>query len=160
MNVLGYDDSGREVPKSFPMMSLFQRLPPMKNFNLRQAPDRSELLRRAGRYLDVSNEVAAGRLVVLAEADGETQLPFDLEVEGEKIAGHGRLLYQCALELEHLGVTAMPTTEPLPEQKSLGPPPFDPATFHGNPGQLTPQEREQYYRYLQQQRALPQQRRR
>ena len=147
MNVMGYDDSGREVAKSFPMMSLFQRLPPMKNFNLRQAPDRSEILRRAGRYLDVSNEVAAGRLVVLAEADGQAELPFPLEVEGEKIAGHGKIYYQCALELEHVGSTALPTTQPLPEQKSLAPPPFDPATFNGDLRTLTPKERQEVLQY-------------
>jgi hypothetical protein len=99
-------------------------------------------------------------LVVLAEADGETQLPFDLEVEGEKIAGHGKLLYQCALELEHTGGTALPTTGPLPEQKSKGPPPFDPAAFHGNMNELTPQDRQTYIQYLQKQRVQPQQRRR
>src|SRR5437764_8635785 len=108
------DDSGRDVPKSFPMMSLFQRLPPMKNVNFRaNGQDRAEILRRGGRYLDVSPQVAAGRLVVLAEADGEVELPFPLEVEGEKIPGKGRTYYQAALALDHVGGTELPTTGPV-----------------------------------------------
>jgi hypothetical protein len=151
MNVIGYDDAGREVPKSFPMMSLFRRLPPMRN--ARQQSDRSEILHRAGRYLDVSDSVAAGRLVVLAEADGQSELPFPLEVEGEKIHGHGKLYYQCTLPLDHVGGTELPTTQPLPEQpKSAASTEFDPATYKGNGSELSAQDRDAWRRYQMQQR--------
>jgi hypothetical protein len=154
VNNMTYDDADTAVPKSFPMLSLFQRLPPMKNYGGRQQ-DRSEILRRGGRYLDVSNEVAAGRLVVLAEVDGDVELPFPLEVDGEKVAGKGKVLYQCALALDHVGATALPSTQPIEEQKSAEPPPFDPANYNGDLSDLTPDQRREVQQYRMRQR-MPQ----
>jgi hypothetical protein len=121
------DDLGRRVPKSFPMMSLFQRLPPMKEFD--RDHQRAEVLRRGGRYLDVSNAVAAGRLVVLAQADGQPGLPFPFQVDGDNVTGKGILFYQVILPLEHLEgtdtasatqPTTRSTTQPSQQAKQRG----------------------------------------
>lgn len=95
-----YDDSSRPMRKSLPMMSFFDRMPPMRN--LGRAPQRTtrlELLRRGGRWLDMSAAVAAGQLVVIAEANGP--LPIPMEVEGDRVTGDGLILYQFALPLDH-----------------------------------------------------------
>jgi hypothetical protein len=94
--------------RSFPMLSLFDRLPPMRNDT--EKNDRVELLRRHGaRSLDVSHALAAGALVVLAEAGGP--LPFPLEVEGDRVAGDGTTLYQFLLPLDRSKLTASETDE-------------------------------------------------
>src|SRR5262249_48988069 len=82
-----FDDSGEQTRSSIPILSFFSRLEPIANPQ-RQNPNRFEFLRRGGRRLDVSNAIAAGALVVLAEADN-VPIPFPLEVEGERIQGTG-----------------------------------------------------------------------
>ena len=109
------DDLNDEIKKSFVMMSLFQRLPPMRN-EQNKAADRVEVLRRGARNLDISNAVAAGRIVVLAEADGQPPLPFPLLVEGQKVEGTGTLFYQFALPLDHIAMP--PATQPATTQPS------------------------------------------
>jgi hypothetical protein len=88
------DDYNRDVMKSFPMLSFYSRLPPLKN------PQRVEVLRRGQRQFDVGHALAVGRLVVLAEADN-TPIPIPLDVDGEKVTGNGTTLYQFILPLEH-----------------------------------------------------------
>lgn len=105
-----YDDSGAPVPKSLPIMSLFERLQPVKSEVRLQ---RIDLLRRGGRTLDISGALAAGGLVVLAEADGP--LPIPMEVEGDPVTGAGRILYQFVLPLDRSGLpveTDDSTTQP------------------------------------------------
>ncbi|HEX8524524.1 MAG TPA: hypothetical protein VF669_19875 [Tepidisphaeraceae bacterium] len=96
--------------RSFPMLSLFDRLTPMKNFP-GGPQDRTDLLRRGGREFDVSGAVCAGSLVVLAEADGEQPLPFPLEVNGKPVQGRGAVFYQFVLPLERSRNVLM-TTQP------------------------------------------------
>ena len=170
------DDLHTRVSRSFPMLSLFGRLPPMRNPIGRQ-PDRTELVRRGGRNFDVSAAVAAGRLVVLAEAAGDDRqasggnapLPFDLEVEGDKVAGKGYLFFQTVLDLERIDLP--PSTQPATTQSSpdeavepqrpveppeappltgaspTGPPPFDPATYNGPLNALAPDQRRQVMQF-------------
>jgi hypothetical protein len=103
------DDSDKTVKRSFPVMSLFDRLPPSRN------PKRFELLRRGGRQLDCSPAVAAGQLVVLAEADGEVPLPYPLDVAGERVAGKGAVFYQFILGMDRVSADAstQPATQPI-----------------------------------------------
>ena len=153
------NDLDAAVSKSFPMMSLFSRLPPMKNQQQNQQ-DRVELLRRGGRNLDCSAAVAAGRLLVLAEADGKPGVPFALEVEGDKVEGKGTLYYQAVLDLERIDLatttqpadgsatpSTAPATAPAPGPAPVVPPPtpvaqgtFDPATFSGDVNSLTAEQ--------------------
>jgi len=92
------DDFSDKVRRSLPMMSLFDRLPPVRN--TAGKTDRFELLRRGGRHLDLSGALAAGALVVLAEADAPTKLPFPLEVQGDPVDGTGAIFYQTVLPLD------------------------------------------------------------
>jgi hypothetical protein len=164
------DDLDRPVNKAFPMMSLFGRLPAMKNGSQQSQQDRVEILRRGGRNLDCSAAIAAGRLLVLAEADGRVPLPFPLEVEGDKVEGSGMVLYQSILAMDRIDLPAAstqpsstqpgaaPTTGPAvpPVAASLQdepptpkPPAFDPATYTGPINTLTPEQRQQVLQYRQ-----------
>ncbi len=106
-----FDDFGSPFPRSLPMLSLFDRLPPAKNDRSQAAPNRIEILRRGGRGLDISPALSAGSLVVLAQADGP--LPIPLDVEGDRIPGEGTILYQFVLPLDHSAVIS--TTQPASE---------------------------------------------
>ena len=79
------------------LMSVFDRIPPqpneVNNFN------RVELLRRGGRDLNLSQSLAAGQLVMMAEAP-DTPLPFPMEVEGEQVTGEGTTYYQFVLPVD------------------------------------------------------------
>jgi hypothetical protein len=113
-----------DLSRALPMMSLFQRLPPVPN-GWRDANkndvDRVDLLRRGGRYLDCSNVIAAGNLLVLAEADDDRgksppPLPFPLTVWGAKVEGKGVVYYQFGVPLER--IPAPPATRPATTQSS------------------------------------------
>jgi hypothetical protein len=102
------DDFGTNIPPSFPVLSLFDRIPPVKK-NKDPNIDPYTLLRRGARNLDMSPAIAAGEMVVLAQADGQP-LPFTFNVNGDKVAGSGTVFYQFALPLER--VAPAPTTKP------------------------------------------------
>ncbi|MFN4242147.1 MAG: hypothetical protein ACK4PI_02810 [Tepidisphaerales bacterium] len=93
-----FDDSAREVPRVWPLLSLFDRVPVMRNVAA-TVETRSELLRLNARFLDVSSAVSAGRLVVLAEARG-VPMPVPLKVDGRPVGGVGTVLYQFVLPLD------------------------------------------------------------
>ncbi len=93
-----FDDAADTVRRSFPMLSFFERLPPSRN-SASGRNDRVELLRHTARYLDVSQALAAGCLVVLAESEGP--LPLPLYVDGVQVGGTGVNLYQFILPLDH-----------------------------------------------------------
>ena len=106
-----YDDWNTDPRRSLAMLSFFERLPPVRNTDTSRN-DRTELLRRRARELDVSGALAAGALVVLAEADGP--LPFPFEVEGDPVGGTGVTLYQFLLPLDRSKLSAEhegPTTQ-------------------------------------------------
>lgn len=93
------DDSESAVKQSLLLMTVFDRVPPMKNvpyggFN------RAELLRRGARQMNMSHLVGAGNLVILAEATNEP-LPFPMEVEGERMTGEGTVIYQATLPIKN-----------------------------------------------------------
>lgn len=94
------NDAGDGYVASLPLCSLFERVPPMRNRRKDGGgweEDRRQILRIGERWMDVSPAVAAGNLVVLAQAQGE--LPVPLEVEGEKVNGRGTILYQFILPM-------------------------------------------------------------
>jgi hypothetical protein len=100
------DDSRNEFLRAFPMLSLYDRLEPQKNDRQDMSRERVEFLRRAARDWDVSEQVAAGQLVILAQAgkpgvsSGESPLPFPMEVEGDRVTGTGSTFYQFSLPLD------------------------------------------------------------
>lgn len=104
------DELDKRGSASFPMMSLFSRLPPMRS--LPDEAGRVELFRRGTRYMDISPAVAAGSLVVLAEAHGG--LPIPIEVNGDRVDGDGIVLYQSVIPLDRsIELTApAPTSQP------------------------------------------------
>jgi len=108
-----FDDSARPLRKSLPMLSFYDRLPPVRN-ERDARENRIELLRRGARYLDVSQSLAAGALVVLAEAPGP--LPFVLEVQGDPVSGQGTNFYQFVLPLDRSAISGPPTTQPEDSQ--------------------------------------------
>lgn len=114
-----FDDSRQTVRRSFPMLSLFDRMTPQPIRSGSGEDSRSELLRRGARRWDMSNVVAAGGLVVLAQAAGEpgtVPLPFPLEVEGDRVSGAGTVFYQFALPLDHSKVPTLPESTTQPAQ--------------------------------------------
>lgn len=106
-----------DFDKAMIMMSIFNRLPPSRNSQSPKA-EHIDMLRRGGRYLDMSNAIAAGKLVVLATADDGTPspLPFPLTVDGEKVAGKGTVFYQYALPIERIPESS--TTKPSTQQSA------------------------------------------
>ncbi len=105
----------------FPMLSLFDRLPPSWNRPpdvARQSggtSDRFEMLRHGGRILNVSGSVMAGQLVILAsQVRGGTTvhpLPEAVNVDGDRIDGDGTVFYQFILPIDR-GDVDQPTTQP------------------------------------------------
>lgn len=144
--------SEQQIYHSFAMMSLFDRLPPMKNrtgFNA----DRVEVLRRGGRYLSVGKAISAGRLVVIAEGERDAPLPFPLLVNGDPVAGKGTVLFQFDLPIERVGAaaTTLPSTRPATAPGAEAEPTapvsveqaFDPQKYLTGPlpNTLTPEQR-------------------
>lgn len=95
------DDLEAKIPVSVPVLSFFDRLPPSKND---AATDfrALTLLRRGARHMNLSAALAAGELVVVAQAD-KRPLPYTLEVNGNKTPGEGTVFYQFAFPIEHAG---------------------------------------------------------
>ena len=120
------DDTRAEFLRAFPMLSLYDRLTPQKNDRLDGSQNRTEVLRRAARDWDCSELVAAGQLVILAQAGkpglaaDESPLPFPLEVEGERVSGTGQTFYQFALPLDR---SELPPPWQAGEDEEEGQPP-------------------------------------
>ena len=76
-------------------MSLFDRITPAKG---EENKHRTDFVRRGGTILNMSAAVEAGKVVILAQsADDERPVPFPLTVDGSRVEGKGRVLYQFAL---------------------------------------------------------------
>jgi hypothetical protein len=73
------------------------------------------------RYMNVSPAVAAGNLVVLAQATGD--LPVPLLVEGSEVKGKGTIFYQGIVPLVRPAPVSapatVPTTKPVDVEKSV-----------------------------------------
>src|SRR5690606_1742435 len=90
------DDSSDEYRRSIVLLSLYDRIAPIRSTPQFQ---RSELLRRDARWLDMSDVVAAGGLAIFAVAR-DVPLPAPLLVEGETPEGRGDIIYQAVLPIE------------------------------------------------------------
>lgn len=123
-----FDDSRNEFLRSFPMLSFFDRIEPKPNTQGGNT-DRVEVLRRAAREWDISELIAAGQLVILAQSgkpgarSDQSPLPFPMDVEGARVAGTGVTFYQFALPLDH----------------SQSPKPWEPPTADANANSATTQ---------------------
>jgi hypothetical protein len=89
---------GTAVP-GLVLLSIFDRLPPGRASRPDGGDERVELLRLAGRHLDVSGVVSGGHLLVLGRAAAGAPLPYALEVADEKVAAEGIVFYQMAVPL-------------------------------------------------------------
>lgn len=97
----GINDAGDLYRFTLPFLSLNERIPPMRNQldnNGRFSRSRYDFARLNGRSFDASSAVAAGQLLILAQAEGP--LPYPLEVEGERIGGKGVVFYEIVLPLQ------------------------------------------------------------
>lgn len=117
LNDFAVDDSSSGYVVSLPLCSLFDRIPPMRNerkdgvFN----QTRNNILRVGARALNVSPAVAAGSMVVLAQARGP--LPVPLMVDGDAPAGDGVILCQFILPMGRPGAQTPATTQAVNVEK-------------------------------------------
>jgi hypothetical protein len=107
------NDLSDMLPRSIPMLTFFDRIGP------RQAPStdrRVDMLRRSARDWSLSPALTAGALVVLAEFEPETPLPFPLMVEGRKVEGSGRTFLQVVIPVDRaMSPPAEETSKPEAE---------------------------------------------
>ncbi|MGC4033293.1 MAG: hypothetical protein QM754_16490 [Tepidisphaeraceae bacterium] len=113
-----FDDSESGFRRSFPIVSLFDRCPPMTNLPNQQ--DRVNLFRRGTRTFDASPAVAAGAMVVLAKTVVPTPLTMPLTVDGEPPKSDGTTLFQAIIPIDRSASppptpkTPTPRTKPWP----------------------------------------------
>jgi hypothetical protein len=120
---LRYDDSDNGFVRSFPVMALFDAIGPDRPDQSRSRNERWDVLRRGGRGLNMSQLLASGQLVILAQAVG-APVPVPLTVEGDKMDGDGTILYEIALPLDRTALAVPPkppaTTKPASSQPAGG----------------------------------------
>ncbi len=102
-----YSDSKSDYRRSFPIVSLYDRLSPMEN--KQNSNNRVDLLRRGMRRWDCSGALASGAMVILAQSSGEP-MPAPLEVGGEKPEGVGTNFWQFVLPLDRSAVKLVSET--------------------------------------------------
>ena len=104
-----YDDRNRGYVRTLPLLSIPDRLGPAKRNDAN--PNRPEPVRRGFRDLDVSQLVAAGKLVIVGHA-AESPVPLQMDVNGDRVAGIGTTIYQVALPLNRMALKPAPATQP------------------------------------------------
>jgi hypothetical protein len=98
-----YDDFNQSTPTSVPVLSLFSRLPTMMNrgSGANTENNRVELRRSGVRDFDISSAVAAGNMVIVAQADNATlPMPTPVKVNGRVADSRGKIIYQFVLPLQ------------------------------------------------------------
>ena len=99
-----YDDIRESLPSAFPVLSFFDRIPPSTNEkNVRNA---ATYLRRGERELNLSGALASGELIVLADSERQP-LPFLMQVNGNAVAGEGRMFYQFVFPIDRAAADAV-----------------------------------------------------
>ncbi|MDB5320623.1 MAG: hypothetical protein JWN40_2254 [Phycisphaerales bacterium] len=99
-------------PKSFPILSFYDRLPVSRNKRDGGlwANDRIDFTRRGLRDLDCSAAISAGNMVIIAvSGSSDEPLPFPMEVQGETVAGQGTVYYQFTIPADRSAVQKDPT---------------------------------------------------
>ena len=108
-----FDDRDRGHVRSFPLMSLIDRVGPYRRERNEQDA-RPEPVRRGVRDFDASQLVASGRLVILGQAQGPTPMPMD--VNDDRMGGEGVTFYQVALQLKRDKLRPATQTQPTATQ--------------------------------------------
>jgi hypothetical protein len=110
-DIVRVDDLANPIPHSFPELSFFERLGPVKNLNGGYGKEnRFERMRRGAREWDMSQSIAAGDVVVIAQSD-DAPLPYPFVVDGDVTGGKGTVFYQFSLALDRSAL-APPATQP------------------------------------------------
>lgn len=104
-------------PANFAMLSLFNRLPPFSALGTGLS-SRYDLHRAELRKLDVSDSLAAGKLIVLAQTADPGPLPIPVAVDGDDVGGEGFVYYQFLLPLDRSVLDTQPA--PATTQKAAG----------------------------------------
>jgi hypothetical protein len=116
-----WDDHEHRFMQSFPMMAFYDRIGPQEvTTALGMDNHRNELLRRGGRALDMSQELACGKLVVLARGPDQSRIPLPLEVEGDMVEGEGVTLFETALPIDRSALNKPPATQPATKPARAG----------------------------------------
>ena len=109
-----FDDRDRGHLRSLPLMALVDRVGPFRRGGTNDTDSRPEPVRRGVRDFDASQLVAAGRLVVLAQAAGPVPMPMD--VNDDRMGGEGVTFYEVALPLKRDKLRPAPQTQPVATQ--------------------------------------------
>jgi hypothetical protein len=112
-----YEDF-QDHPANFAMLSLYNRLPPFSVLQDTSFRTRYDLRRAALRHLDVSDALAAGKLIVLAQSADAGPLPIPVAVDGQEVGGEGFIYYQFLLPLDRSVLDA--AAPPASTQESGG----------------------------------------
>ena len=110
------------TPNSFPILSFFDRLPVSRNtidnYGKIAENDRASFLRRGVREYDLSASISAGNMAIIAVSDTkDEELPFPLEVQGDRIKGKGIIYYQFVVPVDRSAVQKAPTSQPTTKPK-------------------------------------------
>ncbi|HEX2974279.1 MAG TPA: hypothetical protein VHP11_18235 [Tepidisphaeraceae bacterium] len=101
------------------LLSIYDRLKPRMGERRAEGPNtRYELLRRSARHLDASGAISGGNLLVFAQSDRNSPLPFPLEVEGRRVPGKGTIYYQFIVPMQRSGAATQPWDDEAPEATS------------------------------------------
>ena len=121
METREYTENDPLNPRTFPLLSFYDRLPIPKNSGKDNIGSRFDMLRRGVRYMDMSSAVSGGNMAVIAvSSTADEKLPFPLEVQGDRIEGKGVIYYQFVVPVDRSAVPAAPTTRPTATQPSKG----------------------------------------
>ncbi len=115
----GSDTSFEKLDEASVLLGLFTRLPPMR-FQPGDGHDRIELRRLCGRLWDASSPISAGNLMVFAHSQPASPLPFNLEVDGDKVIGEGMTYYQISVPIDRskASLPPAPVTQPVETPES------------------------------------------
>ncbi|QOV87351.1 hypothetical protein [Humisphaera borealis] len=113
-----YDKGQSGILRTFPLMGLVDRVGP---FRRAQGNDdtRPEPIRRGGREFNVSQLVASGRLIVMAQAL-DAPVPLPMQVNGGGFESRGTTYYQVSLPLDRSALKPVPQTQPTSQPTTKG----------------------------------------
>jgi hypothetical protein len=114
------DGDYNDADKAALLLSIFDRVKPTAAERRADGPNnRYELLRRGARELDTSGAISSGNLLIFAQSEPGSPLPFPLEVEGRRVLGKGTVYYQFIVPMERNGAATQPSdSEDVPETPS------------------------------------------
>ncbi|MGE5611990.1 MAG: hypothetical protein ACM359_22275 [Bacillota bacterium] len=109
VNRLG-DGNYEDADRAALLLSIYDRIKPPAAERRSEGPNnRYELLRRSARELDASGAISSGNLLIFAQSEPGSPLPFPLEVEGRNVPGKGTVYYQFIVPMERSGAATQPS---------------------------------------------------